>query len=460
MADLKAAPPNAEHTLRMANAAVITLAEATALLLDKTRDTATAKQAFNQVPLIVAELEQQLNALPAGEQARLLEAIQTARLAEGYLALRLAPDYQDRARLAFAASIDAGAKRGPAGAGLRPLGGAMLRALLQRDGAQASRLAQEERQLRASLQRMLPALAAAQLTGPEAIANSLVKSLHDAQASEPAWDPRQQLDSRDTQSARAGVLADSRAVVAMTLVTAGRPGDALRELLTLWWPESALSDLQKINWAQVRARASTSNDPLTLYALGLAVEEYALTEMRDADIKTALLQDALADFDRASQILATTAAWRQRWPYLADLAQAGHDRLASDEAAIRRAQALRGELRFADARDVLEETQRRHQESTAVRQELIGALVDEAQTSTDERQELLGRALEQAETAKRTNADLPTPALMQLAELRERAGRTAEAEEAYREVVEKSADRSERLRARSRLAILGVRQEE
>ena len=173
------------------------------------------------------------------------------------------PCYQDRARLAFAAAADAGAKLPKGSMGLRPVGGAMLRAILLRDGSNSDRMAQEERQLRISLQKMLPALVAVQMSEPMAVADSLLSAHRSARVTTPAWDPRKQLDARDTSSAREGLLADSRATTAIALVSAKRPGMALQELFSDLWPSLDVTDLKTVDWTVIRDKSAELIDPLT-----------------------------------------------------------------------------------------------------------------------------------------------------------------------------------------------------
>ncbi len=458
MEDLKAIPSDVAEGMRWSNAAFIVLGESTALLLDKSRETAEATQALQRVPLIVAELERLIAGLAPHEQVRLLEAVQLARLAEGYLALRLVPDYQDRARLAFAAAADAGAKLPKGSMGLRPVGGAMLRAILQREGSNSDRLAQEERQLRISLQKMLPALVAMQMSEPKAVADSLVSAHRSARVTAPAWDPRKQLDARDTTSAREGVLADTRATTAIALVSAKRSDVALQELFSDLWPSLDVSDLKAVDWNVIRNKSLELTDPLTVYALGIATEEYALSNLpTDAPMRATLLTDSLASFERVSVILRDASAWSERWPYLVSLSQTARDRLVNEEAAVRQAKTLRAELRLTEARGVLEQARQRHPRSIILRQELVQALIDEAQLSPDKQQDLLAQALTQLEDEKTREPNLPTSTLFTLAELRERLGKEVEASQAYREVIDRSENKTEKLKARSRLVVLQVR---
>lgn len=460
LADLRAVPSDVAEEIRWSNAAFIVLGESTALLLDKSRETMEANQALQRVPLIVAELERLVAGRAPHEQVRLLEAVQLARLAEGYLALRLAPDYQDRARLAFAAAEDAGAKLPKGSMGIRPVGGAMLRAILQRDGSNSDRLAQEERQLRVSLQKMLPALIVVQMSEPKTVANSLLAAQRNARVAAPAWDPRKQLDARDTTSAREGLLADSRATTAIALVAAKRSDVALQELFTDLWPSVDVTDLKAVDWNLIRNKSAELTDPLTVYALGLATEEYAIFNLRtdaDAPLKATLLSDSLASFERVSAMLRDISAWRERWPYLVSLSLAACDRLGNEESAVSQAKTLRAALRLTEARGVLEQAQQRHPRSITLRQELVQALMDEAQLSPGKEQDLLGEALTQLEDVKSKEPHLPTSTLFTLAELRERLGKEVEASQAYREVIDRSDNKVEKLKARSRLVVLQVR---
>ena len=169
------------------------------------------------------------------------------------------------------------------------------------------------------------------------------------------------------------------------------------------------------------------------------------------------MADALASFERVSVILRDASAWSERWPYLVSLSQTARDRLVNEESAVRQAKTLRAELRLTEARGVLEQARQRHPRSIILRQELVQALIDEAQLSPDKQQDLLVQALTQLEDEKTREPNLPTSTLFTLAELRERLGKEIEASQAYREVIDRSDNKTEKLKARSRLVVLQVR---
>lgn len=458
LADFKAVPSDAPEELRWRVVAMSAFGESAALLIDKSRETSEATHALEQIPVIVAELEKLMVGQPLRVQERLLEAIQCARLAEGYLSLRLSPDYQDRSRLAFASAADVGAKLSQGAIGSRPAGSAVLRALLHRDGAGSDRLAQEERQLRISLQKMLPALAAMPVGEPKEIANSVLAAQRDARTAEPSWDAQKQLDLRDTAGARTGMLADSRAVTAMALVAAQLPDLAMKELLTDLWPEMHFDNAQSLDWKDVQKKSKAIADPLSAYALGLVIEEFAVTQVAtNPSLHVSLLKQALDLFDQSATTLGRTAIWRERWPYLQSLAQAGHDRLVSDESDIRRARSLKEQLRLTDARELLDKTRQRHPHSIRTRHIFAQLLIDEAQLSPQLSTALLSRATETLADIQNHGDDLSTEMMLELGEMYERVGNREGAVVAYRKVADHSENAVEKLKARSRIALMQIR---
>ena len=241
-------------------------------------------------------------------------------------------------------------------------------------------------------------------------------------------------------------------------MSAKRSDVALRELLPDLWPGLNVTDLNAVDWNAIRDKSTELADPLTIYALGLAIEEYALSKLPpDAPLRATLLKDALASFERVVVILRETTAWRERWPYLVSLALTARDRLANDEAAVRQAQTLRTELRLTEARGVLEQAYQRHPRSVTLQQALVEVLIDEAQLHPDKQQTLLAQALTKLEDEKKREPNFPTSTLLKLAELRETLGKEMEAAQAYREVIERSGNKIEKLKARSRLVVLQVR---
>lgn len=432
------------------------LAVAALLLIEPQRDTTTAVSALNRAPVIAMELESLAAKADVAERNQLLSAVQNVRLAEGYLAARLLPDYQDRARLAFAAAADVGTRLG--GDGGQPVGHAVLRAIMTRDDASADRLAQEERQLRTSLQKMLPALVSISLANPQQVADSLSKALTDVESKDPAWDPRQQLDVKDVRGARVSVAGDVRAVTALTMVAANRPAEALGLYAKAYHLGMQQPALTASEWASLNEAAIQLSDPLELFAFGMAAEEYAVVSLPESSkLRESILKDAASAYVHASKLTDESNAWKERWPYLADMIRASSDRLSSDKSAILQAEVLRKAMRISEAREVISKSLQRHPDSVLLREQLILALIDNATVSPSRESELLKEALDTLETVKASSNEMPTSTLLILGELRERFGNPKSAADAYREVNQRSVVKQEQLKARSRLASILAR---
>ena len=459
IADLRSIPENAEPALRFSSSALVALGELTLLLIDGARDPGKASQELERLPIALAELDRLVPLVDPVLRLQIREAALAGRLAEGYLALRLLPEYKDRAQLAFAAAMDLVAEMPFSAGAPRPLGGAALKALWGRDRDSVSRVAQEERQLRQLLQRLLPSVVAMQMGDTGLASDNLVKTTSQMSQIDPPWNPSQAIDPRDFNDARQGVLADSRAIAALALISAARPEAAVRQILTTWWPDLGDSFISTLDWNAVQEKARQLREPLTLYTLALAVEELAVTaEVPDKPGREKLLSMARLMEDQVAKHLETTSIWRERWPQLVSLNTAARERLASDQIYVKRAESLRNELRLSDSRKVLDQGLLRHPNSVALRGGLVQCLIDEAETDAEHRPELLARAISSLEQGATLSDTTGGATALLLADLNERLGRDGEAISWYREVSSKSTDATQKIKAKSRLAALRVRQ--
>lgn len=434
------------------------LSEAMLILLDQDQAPAQAKNVLVEIPVFVRELESDLTKADGLNRFQLLEAIQLAKIAEGYLILRLLPDPTEKAQAAFATAMDTAARLPGGSKRLLPSGAATLRALLSRDDHQGQRIAQEERQLRSTLQKILPALASVTVGDPEKIASTLSASLVEVHQHEPAWDPQKQFDIRDVTGARDGVETDLRAVTVLSLISAKQRESALLTMLNKWFPDLKSSQLDQLDWTDLRKKYSATKDPMSSYALGAALEEYCVTELRpENQLHPILLKEALACYKHANQLIDASIVWRERWPYLKQLAVAGRDRLVNDKAALKQAIALRAGLHIQEARETLQDSLKRHPGSIMIREELIATLMDEAMLSPKHKKKYLTQALDQLEQAKQTEGQLSAGSLALLGDLQEQFSRWNAAAETYRKLAGLTGDRALKIKAESRLAIILAR---
>tara|TARA_R110002111_G_C6005549_1_gene373810 strand:- start:6858 stop:9623 length:2766 start_codon:yes stop_codon:yes gene_type:complete len=434
------------------------LSEAMLILIDSGHDPASARTVLGEIPVLVRELENDLSKAEGTILYNLLEAVQLTRLAEAYLTLRLLPDSTVRARAAFASAMDAATKLPGQSHNLQPSGAATLRAMLFRDDGNENRVAQEERQLRSALQKILPALVSVSVGDPEKIAETLTASLTEVQQDEPAWDPRKQLDARDINGARDGVVTDLRAVTVLSMVSANQPASALQTMLLKWYPSLRILKLDQINWIEVRTKYSESSDPLSSYALGAAIEEYAVVELnQDHSLRPMLLKEALACYEHSNKLISESILWRERWPYLEKLTIAGKNRLIDEKTALKIAISLRARLHIQEARETLQNSLKRHPESVLIREELIATLMDEAMLTPKNKSNILTQALDQLEQAKQKDGHLSAGSLVMLGDLQEQFARWDAATDSYRKLSALTNDRALKIKAESRLAIIMAR---
>jgi hypothetical protein len=426
------------------------------MLLAPEKNPGAATEMLQRIPLIAMELEKLAETADPFERTALLESLQNARLAEGYLAVRLLPDYSDRAASAFAAAANARSRAG--GTGVSPLGSAVMRAMLTRDDSAADRLLQEERQLRIAIQKMIPALAMSEFSEPNSVSQSLAAAYSDAASSELAWNPQLNLDPRDTAGAREGIQRDMRVATVLSLVRAGQAEQALQLVVSSLAPDQDVRALTMDGWNRIVAQSSQLADPPDLFAFGRATEEFAVASLpADSALRSAMLKSAAEAYDRGSNLLNETTAWRERWPYLRDALAKSFRNVSSPEAASQEAESLRLQMQMEEARRVLNHAMKRHPRSGTLRDQLVQILLDEAEMTPSRRDELLEQAKQQLLASATNTAEIPTSDLLQLGQLQECLGQLNLAADTYQLVTAKSHDRAEQMKARSRLAVLRMR---
>jgi len=177
----------------------------------------------------------------------------------------------------------------------------------------------------------------------------------------------------------------------------------------------------------------------------------------DHQLRPILLKEALVCYKYSNELFASSILWRERWPFLKQLAVAGRDRLINENTALEHAIAFRASLHIQEARETLQDSLKRHPESILIREELIAILMDEAMLSPMNKTKILSQALEQIEQAKQTNGRLSVGSLAILGDLQEQFARWDAAAATYRKLAELTDDRSLKIKAESRLAIIMAR---
>ncbi len=437
------------------------LAAAIQLLLSPTANPEFARIQLAGVPLAVAELEQDLDGAPLIEKLMRREAVIAGRLAHGYLALRLLPDYQSTAPRAFASAVDAFAQA-PAGLTLpRVLGVPVLQSLSGRaDGADA-RMAQEEQQVRRALQRLLPAVAAMQLSPSVATASNLRDIARDLETAGGGLGPRSALDPRETGDARTTAAGEVRMAAVLAFLAANEPAAAMREALLSWRAGLTEADLTRLDANSLRENLLSESDPIRKSITALALEEYAALTMTTADNQSPrawltlakdLQTNAFKQFADSS-LLARTHAGE------VEMNRRAVERLADPQYYLAQSRTLVSELRLNDARLLLDAGLRRHPDSILLRESLAQTLIDEADLRPTQSGELIGRAIEQLEALTSDPARDTSGSLLKLAGLLERTKDEVRAKPLYLQVADRATDPRQKLLARSRLAVLQARTE-
>lgn len=456
--DLLSAIKSQTDLMRWQAEAYLALTEAGLLVLDSARSPTDATAILKKLPLAIDELTQAAGPATPADQVRFQEAVLAGRLAQGYLALRFAPDYRDSAQLAFAAAADVAAKLPYRTKSVGLLGAPALQALWGREDASNLKLAQEERFLRQGLQKLLPAALALKFGSSPQAASSLEQAINELTNAERTWSPQAVLDARETLDARENLVAQGQVLTVLGLIGAEQPGLALRRALRTWYPDLTNEGLETIALADVWKQASQTTNPLFAFSLALASEEYATAKLSpDSEQCRGFLDLATQLQKHAAELLQKSAGQRDTFPYLEQMIAAARSRLGSPEFFLQEAIRLRHDLRLAEARSVLDAGTRRHPQARSLRDALVETLIDEASLKPEQSVPLIQQALKRLDASLVTDKSPPAATLLTLGSLRERTGLMQAAVEAYQQVLQGQSSPEQRLRARSRLALLKLK---
>lgn len=435
--------------------AFLALAETLQILTAPNLEHANAFAMFKKLPEIAAELEAHLNRTSSDEnQRQVLEAIYLCRLSEGYMSLAFLPDEPERGRIAFLEAMNSIARVPRTQLPVQPVGDAFYRAVLQQDSTSIKRQLSEERQLRIELQRLIPALAASKFTSPRDIVDSL-QSKRQTHADSPASSAAaKQLDPKDYLGARNAVESDLLAVRTITLVQAGDAQTALVEFIEKKWPEFTSPSIEKLPWKKLLANVELVDDPFELYAVGMAAE-YTAISLTGTDTARAdqLLSLAKTAFNRSNQQYRTQTAWRSRYPYLLGSIEQAIVRISNADETLKKAAELSREMRISDARHLLEDALLRQPSSQPLKVALIRLQIDESQAVPDQRDRLLSLALQGLIEIDQDGSDESVDLKFLLADVGERLGRFDLAATTYRKILDLKITDSQKVKARSRLAL-------
>jgi len=335
------------------------------------------------------------------------EALIAARLAQGYLALRVLPNYRDESLLAFSAAFDEMAKL-PFGAGnVKVLGSPMLTALRNRPDAAASRLAQDERQLRQMMSGFVEAAFAMQYGEPGPAAERMAEALRGAQiagTSGRPLDATMMLGQADGFDAQITLRESVRAFKSLGDAAAGRDEVALVEALRILTPEAvpenAATDFaEEIDDPTLDRAVSQIQSPLAGFALVTALEQSAAgIEASSSDPRRVrYLKYALAAQKQTAQLLSASRL-AGKYPHLVAMNEQAGQRLGSADFYTARAERLRMRGELDAAREVYLDGVKRHPRSQPLWQGLIVAQLDHIRRA-GEGDERLGDVLGQVQAA-------------------------------------------------------------
>ncbi len=434
------------------------LSLAYATILDPKLADDEGKKLFQGLPVVVTELQRQIDAAKPADQIPLREALVAARLAQGFLAVRYLPAYRDEAMTAFAAAADVQARLPFSRSAVKLFGSPLLAAMLSRPENQAIKLAVEERQLRDLMAHFVEGAVAIRLGEAEAAAKLMGNALKQVESTGPGQTPMidaaKLLDKREAD-ARAALMVRARTMAVLTLIAGKQYDQALLEALRPALPEIDASQLSTLTAAQMKKAVESATEPLACYGLGLALEEYAVAKFEAGNAAAReMLAQALAAQKQTEKLLQQSALLRDRYPQIVALNSKARERLTDPLSYVTAAQKLRREFRIAEATQLLNEGMRRHPDSQVLRNELIYCQIDEAELAEGGGQTQLTAALKQAQQEQQAGRFKDAKSYLTLGDLHERLGHQAEAVDAYKKALQAAPNEADRIKAESRLAVL------
>lgn len=306
---------------------------------------------------------QSLAQVPAGDgiddRLGLQEALIACRLALGYASTATVPAFQDDAIVAFSGVLDEQSRAPGDQANLKILGAPLVAAIRDRPLDAGQKSVNYEQRLRRSMVSLLDGALSLQFGAPDDSARFLEQGLQRLKSQavdNDDWPDAVKLFNDSDSFEVERYLEDFMSVFAVLAdIEAGRPADALEKAMRRVDPRvfadgraSRLQDI--IADDMLQGVLSRTKSPMARYAVGRAVEAYAISlELSEgakatADNLLAVGRKAIADAKSA-----TTPWLASRYPAFVRLVAQSESRLAGPEAFLEQARQLRGQGRLGEA---------------------------------------------------------------------------------------------------------------
>jgi tetratricopeptide (TPR) repeat protein len=412
-----------------------------------------------------------LAAADVGNRADLQEALVACRLALGYISTATVPAFQDDAIAAFSGVLDEQSRAPGDRANLKLLGAPLVAALRDRPVDAGKESVNYEQRLRRSMVSLLDGTVSLQFGAPDDSARFLEQGLQRLRSRAADTDARPDALSLFNDSDTFEVeryLEDFMNVFAVLAdIEAGRPADGLEKAIRRVDP-FVLEDkkdvaLQDLIAAEILQRVlSRTKSPMALYAVGRAVEAYALSlELSEGAKATADKLLAVGRKAIAEAKAATTPWLASRYPAFVSLLGQSESRMAGPDAFLEQARQLRGQGRLDEAVAELQKAVRLYRDNRELWRLWVEVELTRA-VATDEgaqEQAVRSQALEKLRTViangQANGAFTDADELYFRGVVDDRLGNAAEAVRLYsRAVGEENLDKVYRVRAKARLAVL------
>jgi hypothetical protein len=270
MADLQLASETGDKSVRIIAELYLALGSVIQLSTEPDRHTETAKLRMQQLPLLIAELQQRQKDGLILESWNTAEATIAGWLAYGSLGIRFLSDYRDVSQKALTTAIDA---RSAAPSGLKmpeAVGGIILQSLLSRPDRADARLAAEEHFVRQALEQTFPAIAAIQLAPSSTLAARLQSTARQLESSDSIESSRIQFAPLVTLDARTAASRNVSNATILAFLAANEPAEAIHEVMISLHLSTANSDLESIDVSEIQIQSLKRADPIRQSIVAMA----------------------------------------------------------------------------------------------------------------------------------------------------------------------------------------------
>ncbi len=412
--------------------------------------------------------------LAAGDvenRADLQEALVACRLALGYVSTATVPAFQDDAIAAFAGVLDEQSRTSGDRANLKILGTPLVAALRDRPLDAGKESVNYEQRLRRSMVSLLDGTVSLHLGVPDDSARFLEQGLQRLRSRAADTDVRPDALSLFNDSDTFEVeryLEDFMSVFAVLAdIEAGRPADALEKAIRrvdpLVFKDKKDTPLQDVISDEILQRVlSRTKSPMALYAVGRAVEAYALSLELSEGAKATVGKLLAAGRKAIADAKTATNPWlASRYPAFVSLVGQAESRLAGPDSLLERIRQLRGQGRLDEAVAELQKAVRLYRENRDlwrlwVEVELTRAVAtNDGKKDRDARSQALEKLRTVIENGQANGAFTGADELYFRGVVDDRLGNTAEAVRLYsRAIGDENLDKVYRVRAKARLAVL------